>query len=894
MGLAKFDNQIAQSLVDFSTSGAFPEEEAISAAYITSELLPTVLGALNTAKSELETEIRQISKDSAPDVDDWIRNAKAIHDDIEKTRKLASSIVRQAEADEERLEGLQQQEKYVEFLSKEVHYNTQLLSSLRAIQGANDLLRKLEVQAAEHNLVDALHTLADAFATIAKIPLEKTARALRLLDQRAFDLRTHIREQLLNVWYALVHIQEENGLVTVKIHDKLPNEPTTLNDAVIGFKSFKSLDTVAKKLWETLDSTIFKYRMDIGAGSLPSIEIDQNTLSLGTGTTDRTIKTLFSDLEVIIRFLNDKLPAEIADSLSRRMMPVLCSRILEEWLDTAVPASLDDMVDYQKALAQVGDFASKLDEMQWPGADSLHDWVANAPKTWLSKRRETALDWTRNQLSLGIGEPQYAERTETRMVARDDGHHIATTSNTINDEWDAGWDDDEPEPEESEPNGHGNGHVKNRSSFDEERRVSEITTPPIEAADNEDDAADAWGWGDDDAAEDAAPDPVAALTAAQTSTPIAPSLPRRITPETREMTLSEKYWTSSLPQPVYKTVVQIYNDGAQLTKPESEHIPVAPAAPGLFALPTLILAMYRAISPYYYTSYPGGNMYLYNDAIWLSEKLKDFVSAWSTREDLSSRAYGMVRLDSEIKVLESFGKRAYTNELNAQRTIINDLLNGAQNFFQQPTPTLHTSTSSVLSHIRQQALLFSTILPYSASSSATGSLVNAVASKLITDVFELSDIGVDEAERIATIISQIETLDDLFLPRNNPNHRPSTSASNTYHPSSTSASLSRLSSNISSSSTQNQQSQQATEDEIPLTPQFAPLWLKMKFLSEVLQSNLKDMRFLWFDSDLSLYFTADEVVELIGLSFEMNAQVRGVVKEILGRRDPRGLGVGAA
>lgn len=287
-------------------------------------------------------------------------------------------------------------------------------------------------------------------------------------------------------------------------------------------------------------------------------------MSLGTGTTDRTIKTLFADLEAVIRFLNERLPPEIAESLSRRMMPVICSRILEEWLDTAIPASLDDMVDYQKALAQVGDFATKLDEIKWPGADSLYDWVANAPKTWLSKRRETALDWTRNQLSLGIGEPQYAERIETRMVARDDGHHIATTGNTINDEWDAGWDDDEPEPVQPEQNGQFHGHVKNRSSFEEERRVSEVTTP-IDAGENEDDAADAWGWGDDDGAEEEAPNTASDLAAAQSS---APALARRITPETREMTLSEKYWTSSLPQPVYTTVVQIYNDGAQLTKPE--------------------------------------------------------------------------------------------------------------------------------------------------------------------------------------------------------------------------------------------------------------------------------------------------------------------------------------
>lgn len=70
-------------------------------------------------------------------------------------------------------------------------------------------------------------------------------------------------------------------------------------------------------------------------------------------------------------------------------------------LDTAVPSSLNDMVAYQKALAQVLEFANRLDDLRWPGADSLHDWVTNAPKIWLSKRRETALDWTRNQFSLG-------------------------------------------------------------------------------------------------------------------------------------------------------------------------------------------------------------------------------------------------------------------------------------------------------------------------------------------------------------------------------------------------------------------------------------------------------------------------------------------------------------
>lgn len=242
----------------------------------------------------------------------------------------------------------------------------------------------------------------------------------------------------------------------------------------------------------------------------------------------------------------------------------MCSRIIEGWLDTAVPASLDDMVDYQKALAQVGDFAAVLDSIAWPGGDSLHDWVSNAPKIWLNKRRETALDWTRNQLSLGIGEPQFAERTETRMVARDDGHHIATTGNTVNDDWDAAWDGDEPEHTEPSQNG----HPRNRSSFEEEVRASQVSTSPSDEVEaTEDDAADAWGWGDDDTTEEDA------IQAAPADEDEAPPLVRRISPETREMTISEKYWISSLPQPVFNTVVQIYNDGAQLTKPEYvEHL----------------------------------------------------------------------------------------------------------------------------------------------------------------------------------------------------------------------------------------------------------------------------------------------------------------------------------
>jgi len=83
------------------------------------------------------------------------------------------------------------------------------------------------------------------------------------------------------------------------------------------------------------------------------------------------------------------------------MMPSLSAQIKETWLDTAVPVSLDSMVDYQKALAQAGDFALKLKSLNWPGTMDFNNWVTSAPKTWLNKRRESSLDWVRNELALG-------------------------------------------------------------------------------------------------------------------------------------------------------------------------------------------------------------------------------------------------------------------------------------------------------------------------------------------------------------------------------------------------------------------------------------------------------------------------------------------------------------
>lgn len=245
--------------------------------------------------------------------------------------------------------------------------------------------------------------------------------------------------------------------------------------------------------------------------------------------------------------------------------------------------------------------------------------------------------------------------------------------------------------------------------------------------------------------------------------------------------------------------------------------------------------------------------YLYNDAIYLAERLADFAAAWKKRDDITTRAQNMLRLDGDIQTLQSFATRAYSKEMNVQKTVLRDLLGGDHSLMHQDEP--ESCISLAVARVRSMAIAWENILSRSAWHQAIGSLVDAVASKIIADVIDMSSIGQDEAYNIASWISSVTALDDLFLPKRSP---------------------SALLSN------------KGEADPVPTTAQYASCWLRLKYLSEVLQSNLKDVRYLWVESELSLYFTVDEVVELINMSFEDNPRTREVLREVTQNPSPLG------
>lgn len=242
--------------------------------------------------------------------------------------------------------------------------------------------------------------------------------------------------------------------------------------------------------------------------------------------------------------------------------------------------------------------------------------------------------------------------------------------------------------------------------------------------------------------------------------------------------------------------------------------------------------------------------FLYNDATYLAQRLGEFAAAWKERDDLSPQARTLLRLDSDVKTLQSFAARAYSNEMNLQKTVLRDLLGGEQSLLQQDD--IETCADAAIAHVRTLAATWEGILARSAWYQAVGSLVDAISLKIILDVMEAPSVSQDDAFSVAKLIAVVTELDDLFLPSRATGRRP-----------------------------------EGDEAGAPQTMAYAPSWMRLKYLSEVLQSNLRDVRYLWLESELSLFFDVDEVVDLINLSFEDNARTREVIRDITSIPHPR-------
>lgn len=639
----------------------------------------------------------------------------------------------------------------------------------------------------------------------------------------------------------------------------------SMTSLVEAMKQLSLFDDAIQHLCRDFESFIVIPRLRVGAnGAVRSLEVGEYNISTSGSSSDLSAQALFSDVDLIVDFLRSELPTPIIEPLAGLLIPGLVSRLISTWLASAVPEELDGLEDFEDTMSLVQHFAVKLDTCRWPGNRKLREWTQSIPDIWLRKRQEISLSRVRLLLSQGFGTVETVERVETQKLSRNDEVFAGSGGG---DDWDAGWSDEEPTAQDkiNLPS-----DVSVAVGGDDEEDVSAwgldgdkedpIAPGSEEDPENADDDTEAWGWGDENAGEE--PSKPKIPTESSPKKPKSNGLRDQHPQAERELTLKETYNVTSLPSEILAIITQVISDAESLETADYADSPIAAAAPKLLSLPGLVLAMYRASASSSYSQHPSGPMFLYNDTSWLTERLQDLASHHTTASGrhIQSRIAYNLRLDNHILALETFGKRAYAKEMESQRTIITDLLDGAQGFsnctehpFNQECDIAVASTVDRLRDLNKE---WKGVLSHSALLQSLGSLLSTVTSKIIVDVEDMSDISEPESQRLTTYCNRIAALEDLFLPTE-----------------------------ITSPAGHNDEQ----ETPIPLTAMYTPHWLKFQYLANILESSLADIKYLWTEGELGLEFDTEELVDLIVALFADSPHRRNAVAEVRGRRGVRSM-----
>ena len=253
--------------------------------------------------------------------------------------------------------------------------------------------------------------------------------------------------------------------------------------------------------------------------------------------------------------------------------------------------------------------------------------------------------------------------------------------------------------------------------------------------------------------------------------------------------------------------------------------------------------MYRASAPNFYSYNVSGNMFLYNDSLYMAEQIRRFAEHQAKRTTEPSSP--TLKLDSDISALELFGKRAYGREMESQRTILGDLLDGAQGFAnstEQPfAQQCDLAVSSTIDRLREVHALWKPVLSHSALLQSIGSLLGTVINKIIIDIEDMSNISEPESQRLTALCNRVAALEDLFVPAD---------------------------------------SEAGVDPPVSRTAVYTPHWLKFQYLMNILESSLVDIKYLWTEGELSLDFKADELVDLIEALFADSEHRRKAISEI--------------
>ncbi|KAJ5320245.1 hypothetical protein N7508_000528 [Penicillium antarcticum] len=806
------DEEVCQAVLGFVAEGTYPEEKVVAGKF-PAAALARELELISKAREQVENEISSLSRENTFDADDWIIQAKQLHADIEQSRLTAREIVAQHEHTNPLQAKVEDAKAKVALVEKEIAFNEAVADTLGEVQQLCQQLENGRAALRNGQITIAIEQLESTDAAVGKDAFFTNTNVISIFSGEVAQLRTEIIEALHMRWVDQLKVDRQNREFQVSKTDA-----TALEDTIASLARMDILISANEKFQKDFSSTILNpILLPLPDGTSHGVVVTDTSIRIEPEASKATISETLDRLSLVLEHLRQNLPSVVSAALPETFIPSIASKVISEWLSSAIPTDLAGLADFEKLLNNVLQFTQTIESWGWTGQEELFAWVSQAPRLWLTRRRVDSLDSVRKVLAASQSTTKRVERVEKEKVSQSDE---ALLENAVNDDWDADWDDDKENTsvKGDKSNPHEEEEDVSAWGLDDDETQDE-PNPDAAVSTEDDEADDAWGWGDEEEeaqkadTETSKPHNTAATNQTDVKNTTGSQSPK-------EVTLKEVFTITDIPESILRVVRQQITDSKDISQPTHADSRVASAGNGLLALPTLILAMFKATSSTFYSmKLSSGQMYLYNDSLYLADEIRKLVE----EHDLS-------RLQPDVEALEKFGKLAYSKEMQTQRTIVTDLLDGAQGFGQcseQPFQSdCENSVMVTVDRIRDVYKEWQPILSHSALLQSIGSLLSTVINKVVIDVEDLGDISEDQSRQLVSFCNQISKLEDLFMPEN------------------------------------------GDAEALPVTAIYVPSWLRFQYLVNILESSLADIKFLWMEGELGLEFSAEE--HRFGLDFTMS------------------------
>ncbi|KAG0638182.1 hypothetical protein HOY80DRAFT_968902 [Tuber brumale] len=836
-------SQLADAVLSSVLDGSYPDSDDVAGAVLEASALPEIITSLQKARESLYDEVRTVSRESGPEIDSWISQARRLHKDIESSKTKADEIIQLAEQEKRLNLELEDSIMQARLLISEINFNEALTEILSRLQLIDLTLYQVKHLLNTGELCQAIETLDNVEVALEKLPVSGETIVISLMKEKAKGLRSMLTNKIEDCWKYLLKINPGKGEISID-RDAAGSGPPVEN-VIEALKKLDLLNGKIDHLHHQIDTLLVAPRFDSLKGSAPTFSVGGNILRMGGNTNDLSATRMFNDLRQMIIFFNRNLPSGITLVFSRIFIANLTTRLMSS-LSSSVPSSLDDLPKFEALLKETREFENFLHQISWTKETELREWTERAPKVWLSKRKETSLDRARQILSRGTSAVKVVERTETQEMKVTSSTERRKSVGAPMDVWndDCGWGDEDTPVDTAaaaeslqididDDDASGWGLDEDIDIEDEEQKEDEKPSQPVDAPTEEDglDNLD-WGeWGEDDPGIEAqelmtASDTAPAKKPTESKSAIMPS-----SYHSRDITLRESYTITSIPDAIMEIIVRVVDEVKRLsTMPPSA---VTPAASGMLSIPSLVLAAYRALAPTSYSTNISSNMYVYNDCVRIAQQLQGL-------EVTVELIHPNNNWDTDINLIQSFGKHHYSKEIGLQRTILCDFLDGAQGFvgctnFPQ-SADCQTAISSVVARIKEIHTSWSQVLSPSVLFQSVGLLLNTVVTKLINDIEDIPDIPAADSEKICTFFEEISTLESLF-----PSAPGGAGVSTTgFH---------------------------------------CKNWLKFRFLQQILDSRIADILYMLREGHLE-GFETEELVDLVKALFADNDNRKKCIDEI--------------